>query len=1076
MIDPCPPREQLTRLIGESRDATELEATQGHVAGCGVCQAILDELTSEDPDRSSVQRERPLPGNRPSTEHGSYLDRLKQAPPTWVVRTKDAGETVGPARGDGLERQPTASSWPTIPGYEIRGELGRGGMGVIYLAHQLRTDRLVAIKMIQNAERGRPENLLRFSIEGENLARLQHPNIVQIYEVGTHDGQPFLSMEFVEGGSLAQAIARRPPTWRQAASLVETLARAVHAAHQSGIIHRDLKPANVLLSPPMGSAAEPDGTDPWLCAPKIADFGLAKRLDGDSRLTDTGQILGTPSYMAPEQASIGSQVGVPADVYALGAIAYELISGRPPFRCESSWETMMQVVHQPATRPSHYRKGLARDLETICLKCLEKLPEKRYASADALAEDLRRHLADEPIAARPVGPATRLVMWCRRKPAMASLAAALLLVFLAGFAGVTTEWIRADRHYREAREQERRAAVNYRLARDAVDDTMTRVSENRLFSEPGMQDVRKELLSSALGYYREFVKSQSDDPSAKVDLMRAYARLGRITKKIGSVEDAKSYFLRGLECTQSLAAAHPDDAALMTDRTEILIDLSGAQFVSRQVDAALRTAEEAVAISRTFQRGHTGDTDIRLGRARGLMELGSQLVFAGDLARAESSLTEAAATLEGLSELRASRLRAQILQNIGDALARTPGRVQDAVASFRAGIEMQRSVARDETGNLWDRGDLASNLLHLADFLVFLNQLAKALELIQQARDLLEPLVRENPRATDLRYALGLAHYVAGSCLLGMGRHDEALASYQHALDDISQVARENPTEDRYQSPGLAGIHLSMGEAYRSIGDLPAALRSMRAAQAIQEKSTSQDPKSLMNQVNLAMVDRSIGNVQAESGAASAAVESAGRALAILKRLQEDTPKNIMILSELYQARLTMGASQRRAGHPTEALNWYREAEGDLSELSSQDPSNVEYQSQLGLCRCRISALERAGGRMTEAVRSWEQADSIAASIPPDLPDRLFILAMVRSLHVPLIPEGGAEGMAQRREEGDKSIEALKQAVAMGFKNAVWLEDDPDLEPIRTRTAFRDLVRSLRRPPSRDPSSQERPR
>ena len=347
-------------------------------------------------------------------------------------------------------------------------------------------------------------------------------------------------------------------------------------------------------------------------------------------MTETGQILGTPSYMAPEQAVSGAPVGIPADVYSLGAILYELITGRPPFQGTSSWETMMQVVHQPVTHPSQYRKGISRDLETISLTCLEKQPEKRYPSANALAEDLRRHLAGEPIVARPVGTAVKLIMWCRRKPAVAGLAAALMLVFVAGFAGVVTQWIRAERNFREARDQERKAVANareardqerravgnYRLAREAVDDTMTRISENRLFSEPGLQGLRKELLTSALRFYREFVTFQGDDPSAKVELMGAYTRLGTITEEIGSIEEAKAFFLKGLESTQALADVQPDDATLMSGRAEALRALSFAQLTSRQVVESMLTGEQSVTIYRALNRAHPGDTAIRIGLAQ----------------------------------------------------------------------------------------------------------------------------------------------------------------------------------------------------------------------------------------------------------------------------------------------------------------------------------------------------------------------------------------------------------------------------------------------------------------------------
>ena len=276
---------------------------------------------------------------------------------------------------------------PAIAGYEILRELGQGGMGVVYQARQVGLNRFAVLKMIRAGAYASLAERDRFRAEAETVARLQHPNIVQIYEVGATDGQPYLALEFVDGGSLAQQLNGAPLPARQAAELVMTLARAVHAAHQRGIIHRDLKPANVLLGR--------DGT------PKIADFGLAKRLDNALSQTQTGAILGTPSYMAPEQAEGKNRaVGPATDVYALGAILYECLTGRPPFLGTTLLETLEQVRSQDLVPPSYLLPKVPRDLETICLRCLQKESSQRYVTAAALAEDLTRYLNDEPISVR----------------------------------------------------------------------------------------------------------------------------------------------------------------------------------------------------------------------------------------------------------------------------------------------------------------------------------------------------------------------------------------------------------------------------------------------------------------------------------------------------------------------------------------------------------------------------------------------------------------------------------------------------------------------------------------------------
>ena len=322
---------------------------------------------------------------------------------------------------------------PRIRGYDVQRVLGRGGMGVVYSAWHRRLRRPVAMKMLLAGAYALPQELERFLREAETVAGLQHANIVQVLEAGDVDGRPYFTMEFVEGGSLAQKLTGTPQPARQSADLMAVVAEAVHAAHKHGVVHRDLKPGNILLT-----AA---GT------PKLTDFGVARRLEGAAGLTQSGAPLGTPSYMAPEQAEgNSSDLGPAADTYALGAILYELLTGRAPVRAEPGAETLRQFVSQYPVPPSRLNAAVPRDLETICLKCLEKDPGRRYASAAALAEDLQRFQRNEPIIARPIGPAGRVLRWSRRDPSGAALVAtALALVALAMGGGAWLTQQQAER-------------------------------------------------------------------------------------------------------------------------------------------------------------------------------------------------------------------------------------------------------------------------------------------------------------------------------------------------------------------------------------------------------------------------------------------------------------------------------------------------------------------------------------------------------------------------------------------------------------------------------------------------------
>jgi WD40 repeat protein len=412
------------------------------------------------------------------------------AAPTRVPKPGRAAEEPGPP--------------PQVPGYEIVGELGRGGMGVVYKARHIQLDRLVALKMILAGSHAGAEERARFRTEAEAVARLQHPHVVQIYDVGEHQGLPYLALEFCAGGSLAARLDGTPLPPGAAAALAETLARAMHAAHQAGVVHRDLKPANVLLTA--------DGT------PKITDFGLAKKLDAARGRTRSGAIVGTPSYMAPEQAgttaasaqavAISREMGPAADVYALGAILYELLTGRPPFMGSTPMNTVLQVLTCEPVPPRLLVPKVPRDLETVCLKCLHKEATKRYASAADLAEDLRRFQAGEPIRARPVGPVGRLTRWARRRPALTALVgvSGLALLALVGGGGGWYHSTRLQTALGEASRQRDLAS----LAQEAAEEARQGEEEQRKRAEAARAgEARERARAEGLLYFMSIERAHS---------------------------------------------------------------------------------------------------------------------------------------------------------------------------------------------------------------------------------------------------------------------------------------------------------------------------------------------------------------------------------------------------------------------------------------------------------------------------------------------------------------------------------------------------------------------------------------
>ncbi len=472
-----PAPEQLRRWYDGRLSELASQAIEAHLESCAdVCQALLDNL-SENPHAFAA-----------------------------------TGGEDGPGR---------LSAPPPPPGYEILGELGRGGMGVVYKARQVALGRLVALKMVLAGGHAEPESIRRFRAEAEAVAGLDHPQIVPIYEVGEHDGRPYFTMKLVEGSSLAQAVVSCQLSvvgkegQRRAARLVATITRAVHYAHQHGILHRDLKPANILL----------DGAG----QPHVTDFGLAKRLTTDGALTHSGAVVGTPSYMAPEQTQPTKALSTAADVYSLGAILYELLTGRPPFQGKTALHTLDQVRTQEPLPPRRLQPKIPRDLETICLKCLRKEPQRRYATAEALAEDLDRFLAGAPILARPVGLAGRVRRWVRRKP----VAAALLLSLLIGAGTSSYQWYQTYASWQRAQAARRESEEGFAMLRQLMTNNV-RVSASwpRLMNEANL--LPETMLTDAESCLTRLLRKRPEDQELRALLADVLTCLGGIAEVGGS--------------------------------------------------------------------------------------------------------------------------------------------------------------------------------------------------------------------------------------------------------------------------------------------------------------------------------------------------------------------------------------------------------------------------------------------------------------------------------------------------------------------------------------------------------------
>jgi tetratricopeptide (TPR) repeat protein len=480
--------------------------------------------------------------------------------------------------------------------YELLEEIGRGGMGVVYRARQVSLGRIVAVKMILGGALGPAADGRRLRNEAEAAARLQHPGIVAIHEVGEWEGQPFFSMDYVEGTTLAALIREHPLPAARASGYVEAIARAVHHAHESGVLHRDLKPSNVLI-----------GADDQ---PRVTDFGLARQVQADQRLTGTGELLGTPSYIPPEQASDKYGAAGPAsDVYALGAVLYELLTGRPPFQAETAIDTLLLVLHNEPVSPRRLNPRVPRDLETVCLKCLRKDPGQRYPTAAALAEDLGRFQRGEPVRARPVGAAARAWRWCRRNRAVAALLAGLFLVLTAGLVVSLSEWRRANQEAAQAQQdrdtakaERERAEGNLDMADEAVERMLRHLGNERLADVPQATPVRRELLLEARQLYQSLLLQKSADPKMRVRLGTIHGQLGNAQASLGQTEDALASMDSAAQIFRALSAEYPDQldylrqlAASYRARGAVLAKSRAVAEIKQAYEAAERILDRLVS-------------------------------------------------------------------------------------------------------------------------------------------------------------------------------------------------------------------------------------------------------------------------------------------------------------------------------------------------------------------------------------------------------------------------------------------------------------------------------------------------
>ncbi|HWB10388.1 MAG TPA: protein kinase [Pirellulales bacterium] len=696
-------------------------------------------------------------------------------------------------------------------GYEILEMVGRGGMGVVYRARQVHLDRVVALKQIQGDIGA--DDLARFRAEASAMARLKHPNIVQVYDVGEQDGRPYIACEFVDG-RLDGRLSGEPLPVRAACRLVATLARAVQAAHDQGVVHRDLKPSNVLLAVGVRGnegAATPTGESFWEQAvPKVADFGLAKLLDEDQGCTRTGALVGTPAYMAPEQAGgRGEGIGPRTDVYALGVILYETLTGRRPFQGSTITETLDLVRTAEPVPPRRYRAGLPRDADTICLKCLEKEPRHRYATAAELADDLERLLACEPIRARPVPAAERLLKWVRRRPAAAGLVALGALAVSAGVAGTTWHVRRLSAEVERANKSEAEAMLNFRQGYEALDQVIRELGDASSRS-PAWRELNDRVWTKSLGYFYGALKN-ADESNSDVRLAKgmllSYA--GSVHLIQGRPERALEDLAQSRERLESILGEQPGNQEVRYHLAHCLYWMGMAQFelkmAARSEESYRRAIDmesDLLAAGAPFERLRH-----RLANAREALawlyldgdrgELAQEQYEATLAVRREIAVrepldnenrarfAEAANRLVWLYLQKSQREQAEGCLGEAERIAGIDGSQSIAIKAALAEVHRRWSLLEFERGQI----DRAIEHCGLA--------VAKLRDIKSQ-----DPLA---PAAANLAATIRLKAW----CLSRAERTDEAFAAWGEAIDEAAGAERDFYRSERALERAIVGAHVA---------------------------------------------------------------------------------------------------------------------------------------------------------------------------------------------------------------------------------------------------------------------------